>query len=189
MRGCSDGRQDIPPEEQLHSYIQTAVNVTRTEQRQELADLATGPLKSALLNASDDTFKRAYIDKKYDFRQFEIVQRKDVPGGKETQIDFKLVYKSWNAGETAERAPVLETTNRATMVYENGQWAIAKVESLGSNFEWEVGLPMDDVSTKGVDPDGAPVEVESSREEAQKAQEEQQREQESQTSEEGKPQQ
>ena len=164
MRGCSQDRQDIPPEEQLHSYISTAVNVTKAEQRQDLVDITTGPLKAALVNASEDSFKRAYIDKKYDFRSFDVIQRKDAPGGKETQVDFKLVYKSWNAGEPSDRAPVVETSNRATLIYEHGQWAISKVESLGSNFEWDVGLPMDGVSTEGVDPDGPPVEVESSRE-------------------------
>ncbi len=164
MRGCGGGLKDIPPEDQLHSYISTAVNVTKPEQRQELVDLTTGPLKAALINATDETFKRAYIDKKYDFQKFEIVQRKDAPGGKETQVDFKLVYKSWNAGESPERAPLTDTDNRATLVYEHGQWAIAKVESLGSSFEWEVGLPMDDVSTQGVDPEGEPTEVQSSRE-------------------------
>jgi hypothetical protein len=162
-RGCTGARQDIPPEEQLHSYINAAVNVTKAEQRAELVDLTTGPLKAALINASAQSFKRAYIDKKYDFRNFEIIQRKDAPGGKETQLDFKLVYKSWNAGETADRAPVVETSNRATLIYEHGQWAIEKVDSLGSNFEWDVGLPMDAVSTEGVDPEGEPKEIQSSR--------------------------
>ena len=164
VRSCSGGRKDIPPEEQLHSYISTAVNVTKPEQRQELVNLTAGPLKAALVNASEETFKRAYIEKKYDFRSFDIVQRKDAPGGKETQVDFKLVYKSWNAGEPSDRAPIVETNNRATLVYEHGQWAIQKVESLGSAFEWDVGLPMDNVSTEGVDPQGEPKEVESSRE-------------------------
>jgi hypothetical protein len=163
FRGCGAGTTDIPPEEQLHTYITTAVNITKQDQKEDLVNLTTGDLKSALINASEDTFKRAYIDKKYDFRNFEIVTRKDDPGGKQTQIDFKIVYKSWSAGETAERAPVVDTLNRATLIYEYGQWSIAKVESLGSQFEWDVGLPMDEVSTKGVNPEDPPKEVESSR--------------------------
>jgi|GEM_PF-6512363 len=182
MRGCSGrGRVDIAPEDQLHAYINTAVNVTKSEQRQDLLDLTTGELKGSLINASEETFKRAYIDKKFDFKSFDIVQRKDAPGGKETQVDFKLVYKSWSAGESSDRAPLLETTNRATLEYEHGQWAISKVESLGSSFEWEVGLPMDDVSTKGVNPDDAPKEIESSRDDAMQDQKDQAKEQSSAT--------
>ena len=163
IRGCTQVT-DIPPEDQLHSYISLAVNVTRPEQKQDLLDFTTGELKSSLNGATEDTFKRAYIDRKYDFKSFEILERKDVPGKKEVTIDFKLVYKSWNAGESPERAPLVETKNRATLDYQNGQWAISKVESQGSNFEWDVGLPMDNVSTQGVKPEDAPKEIESSRE-------------------------
>jgi hypothetical protein len=188
LRGCSSSREDIPPEEQLHSYIQSAVNVTRPEQRQDLIDLTTGALKAGLVNATEETFKRAYIDKKYDFKEFQIIQRKDAPGGKETQIDFKLVYKAWSAGETAERAPLTETTNRATLVYEHGQWAISKVESLGTNFEWDVGLPMDGVKTEGITPETPPVEVETSRDASEKEQMEMEKSIEEQTREGDKPQ-
>lgn len=163
MRGCTSS-DDIAPEDQLHSYINLAVNITRAEQREELVGLTAGELRTAISSATEETFRRAYIEKKYDFKSFEIIQRRDVPGKKELQVDFKLVYKSWNAGEAPERAPLIETTNRATMVYEHGRWAIAKVESLGSNFEWEVGIPMDDVSTKDVTPEDSPKEIESSRE-------------------------
>jgi hypothetical protein len=178
MRGCSGYDKDIPPEDQLHSYITAAVNVTKPENKQDLVDLTTGALQAAIINASDETFKKAYIDKKYDFKNFEIIQRKDKEDGKETEIDFKLTYRSWNAGEAGERAPIVQTNNRATLEYHRGQWALSKVESLGSQFEWQVGLPMDDVSTKGVTPEDAPIEVESSRqqgEEAQKAQEKEQK--------------
>lgn len=162
-RGCSS-RKDIPPEDQLYSYITTAVNVTRMEQRQELTELATGPLKAALVNASDDSFKKAYIDKRYDFRTFEIIQRKEIEDKNEIMIDFRLVYRSWQSGEPEERAPVIDTTNRAFLVYEHGRWAIARIENVESSYDWEVGLPLDNVSTAGVKPEDAPKEIKSSRE-------------------------
>ena len=174
MRGCTGETKDIPPEDQLHSYISMAVNVTLPEQREELVSLTTGALKSALVNASEESFKKAYIDKKYDFKTFEIVSRKDNPDSKEIELDFKLVYRSWHAGEPPDRAPLLETVNRANMVYDHGQWALSRVESLSSSFEWEVGLPMDGVSTTGVKPEDPPVEIESSRE--QNIEEQKQRE-------------
>jgi hypothetical protein len=177
LRGCSGGAEDIPPEDQLHSYIKAAVNVTKIEHKQELVDLTTGSLKAALINASEETFKKAYIDKKYDFKNFEIIQRKDKEPGKETDIDFKLTYRSWAAGEAGDRAPVVSTTNRATLQYDHGQWALAKIESLSSNFEWDVGLPLDDVSTKGITPESEPVSVESSRQQGEEAQKEQEKEQ------------
>lgn len=165
--GCSIGRcsarKDIPPEDQLHAYISRAIDVTKMEQRQELVDLTTGALRSALINASDESFKKAYIDKHYDFKAFEIVSKNEDIPGERILIDFRLLYKSWNAGEQPDRVPVVDTKNRATLVYEHGRWAIFNVESLESTMDWEVGLPLDNVSTKGVDENTPPVEVDSSR--------------------------
>jgi hypothetical protein len=158
---------DISPEDQLHSYITTAVNVTKPEQKEELMGLTSGPLRSALANTTPESFKRAYIDKKYDFKTFEILNRKEGGSDKEVTIEFRLKYKSWNAGESSERVPVVETTNRATMFYDKGQWSIYRVESQGTNFDWEIGLPMDDVSTKGVTPEDAPKEIETNRDAAE----------------------
>jgi hypothetical protein len=172
-KACTGGPNDISPEDQLHSYIKAAVNITKPEHRNDLVGLTTGGLKAALVNASEETFKRAYIDKKYDFRGFEVMSSKQSDDGKETTIDFKLTYRSWNAGEPEDRAPVTQTTNRATLQYEHGQWALSKVESLSSQFDWEVGLPMDDVKTDGVKPEDAPVEVQSSRDQVQEEQKEQ----------------
>jgi hypothetical protein len=161
--GCSS-RKDIPPEEQLHSYISKAVNVMKPLDRLELVELSAGGLKSSLVNMSDEAFKQAYIDRKYDFRTFEIIERRDI-SEKEVQIDFRIVYKSWRVGERTERAPTLDTKNRAFLIYEYGRWAISKVESLGSSFEWEVGLPLDDVKAEELKPGEEPKEIRSSREE------------------------
>lgn len=163
MRSCSS-RQDIPPEDQLHAYISRAVDITKMEQRQELVDLTTGPLKSALVNASEESFKRAYIDKRYDFRSFEIIEKREVEPAAKVQLDFKLIYKAWNAGENPERIPLTETVNRATLEYVHGQWAISSVENVNTSMDWEVGMPLDNVSTQGVKETDPPAEIQSSRE-------------------------
>ncbi len=168
LAGCTGGgcssRRDIPPEEQLHTYIEKAVNVLKPLDRLDLVDLSADSLKTSLVNMSESSFKQAYIDRKYDFRNFEIIERRDA-SKKEVQIDFRIVYKSWKVGERPERAPVLDTKNRAYLVYEYGRWAISKVESLGSSFEWEVGIPLDDVKAQELKPGEEPKEIISSREE------------------------
>jgi hypothetical protein len=165
MQKCGGGAYgDISPEDQLHSYITTAVNVTKPEQKEDLLNLTSGPLRAALVNTTPESFKKAYIDKKFDFKTFEIINRKEGASSKEVLIEFRLKYKSWNAGENSERMPIVETTNRATMFYEKGQWNIYRVESQGTNFDWEIGLPLDDVSSAGVKPEDAPKEIESNRE-------------------------
>lgn len=159
--GCSS-RKDIAPEEQLHTYISKAVNVIKPVDREDLVSLTSGALRSSLVNMSDDAFKQAYIDKKYDFKTFEILERKD-SSAKSLQIDFRIEYKAWRAGERPERAPFVDTKNRAYMVYEYGRWVISKVESLESNFVWEVGVPLDDVKGEALKEGEEPEEIRSSR--------------------------
>lgn len=165
MRSCS-ARKDISPEDQLHSYINTAVNVTTPEERDALVSLTTGELRRSIAAATEEAFKTAYIDKKYDFRGFEIVERRDIEPEKIVELDFRLNYKSWSAGEEPDLVPFVETLNRAKLVYEQGRWALASVQSLETSFDWEVGLPLDNVDTKGVSPEDPPKEIESSREQA-----------------------
>ncbi len=166
MRGCSS-KSDVPPEEQLHNYINTAVNITSIEEKQELIDLTTGELRRAISGADQEAFMKAYVEKKYDFRGFEIVERRDIEAEKVIEIDFRLNYKSWSAGEEPDLVPFVETLNRAILSYEYGHWAISNVQSLESSFDWEVGLPLDNVDTTGVSPDDPPKEIQSSRSEAE----------------------
>jgi hypothetical protein len=160
---CQDSKV-ASPEERLHKYISTAVNITVLDQKQELAELTSGSLKESILNATESVFKKAYLEKRYEFKSFEIVNRVEVAGKKQVALDYKMVYRSWIAGEVQERAPLQEIVNRANMIYENGQWVISRVENLNQSLEWEVGMSLDGVSTEGVTPESDPVEVQSSRE-------------------------
>lgn len=163
MRSCS-AKKDIAPEEQLHSYINTAVNVTSLEEKEKLIALTSGDLRRAISSATDDAFTTAYINKRYEFRGFEIVERRDITPGELIELDFRLNYKSWSSGEEPHLVPFVETLNRAQLVYEHGRWAIASVKSLETSFDWEVGLPLDDIDTTGVSPEDEPKEINSSRE-------------------------
>lgn len=158
--GCSGGcwRQDVPPENQLHTYITRAVNASVPDDRDGIIELTADPLRAALANLSPTDFKKAYLDTKFEVQTFEILQRQDL-SEKEIHMDFRIVYRSWTAGEVPDRVPTVDTRNRAILKYEFGRWALANVESLESNFHWEIGLSLDDVEAT----DGPPVEVVSSR--------------------------
>jgi hypothetical protein len=166
FRGCSS-KKDIAPEDQLHSYITTAVNVTSSEDKEKLIELTSGELRRAISSASEEAFQKAYIEKKYDFRGFELVERRDIEPGKTLELDFRLNYKSWSTGEEPDLVPFVETLNRAVLTYEHGRWVISNVQSLETSFDWEVGLPLDNVDTTGITPETPPVQIRSSREEAE----------------------
>ena len=145
--------QDIPAEEQLRSYIDLAVNIIRIEQRDELEALTTGEFKDSLTALSEEAFKESYLNRRYEFEEFELIGKTETEPQKEVEIEYRVKFKTWLIGEDKARAPVQEITSIATLKYSQGHWAVAAIKPLDTNFNWDVGLPLDGVSTKGVMPD------------------------------------
>ena len=152
--GCGPKRcnslSDIPPEEQLRTYIDLAVNIIRMEQREELEGLTTGEFKDSLTALSAEAFKSSYLDRRYEFDEFEFLQKTEIEPKKEVQIEYRVKFRTWITGEDKTRAPVQEITSVATLKYSQGQWAIADIKPTDTNFNWDVGLPLDGVLTRGV---------------------------------------
>lgn len=144
------GQDNIPPEEQLRNYIDLAVNITRLEQREELETLITGEFRDTLTSLSDEAFKLSYLDRRYEFDEFEITGNTEIEPKKEIQLEYRVKFRSWMTGEDKTRAPVQEVKSVATLKYSQGQWSIASIKPVDTNFNWDVGLPLDGVSTKGV---------------------------------------
>jgi hypothetical protein len=153
---CSK-RSDIPPENQLHRYIELAVNITRMEQREELESLTTGEFRDQLSSASPEAFKRSYLDRRYDFEDFEVTDKRVVRPDKEVHLEYRVKFRSWYSGEEKTRAPQQDIKSLAVMNYTNGQWAIASIRPLDSTFNFEFGLPLEGVSTQGVTEDSPVV--------------------------------
>jgi hypothetical protein len=146
---CSK-RSDVPPESQLHRYIELAVNITRMEQREELESLTTGAFRDQLSSSSPEAFKRSYLDRRYDFEDFEVTGKTIVRPDKEIHLEYRVKFRTWLSGEDASRAPQQDIKSIAVMNYTNGQWAIASIRPLDTSFNFEFGLPLEGVSTEGV---------------------------------------
>jgi hypothetical protein len=159
--GCGPSRcrarSDVPPEEQLRAYLDLAVNITRMDQREELESYTTGAFLDNLSSASPEAFKKNYLDRRYEFEIFEVTGKSEVEPKKEIRLEYRVKYKTWLSGEDKTRSPVQEVRSIATMKYINGQWVIAEVTPVDSEYSWEVGLPMEGVSTEGVTPDSPVV--------------------------------
>lgn len=142
-----------PPENQLHRYIELAVNVTRMEQREELESLTTGEFRDQLSSASPEAFKRSYLDRRYKFDDFEVTGKTVVRPDKEIHLEYRVKFTTWLSGEDGSRAPEQDIRSVAIMNYTNGQWAIASIRPLDTSFNFEFGLPLEGVSTEGVNVD------------------------------------
>lgn len=157
-RSCSP-KSDISAEEQLRSYIDLAVNITRTEQREDLESLTTGEFRDQLSSTSPEAFKKAYLDRRYEFEEFEILGRSEVVPERELELEYRVKFRSWVTGEDRTAAPMLEIKSLARMKYTNGQWAIASIRPIDTEYNWDVGLPMAGVSTKDLPPEDPSPEV------------------------------
>ncbi|NBW80762.1 hypothetical protein EBR21_03315 [bacterium] len=161
VSGCGPvrcgARVDISPEDQLNNYITLAVNITRMDQREELENLTTGEFRDHLTSSSPEAFKKAYLDRRYDFDAYEVISKSEVEAGREIQLEYRMKFRTWLTGEDNKRAPVQEIRSLATMKYTNGQWAIASIKPLDSEYNWDVGLPLEGVSTQGITPDSPVV--------------------------------
>lgn len=153
---CSK-RSDIPPENQLHRYIELAVNITRMEQREELENLTTGSFRDQLTSASPEAFKRSYLDRRYKFDDFEVLSKAVVQQDKEVHLEYRVKFKTWISGESEERAPVQDIKSVAVMKYTYGQWAIDSIRPIDTAYNFEFGLPLEGVSTEGVTVDSPVV--------------------------------
>lgn len=150
-------RVDVSPEEQLRSYIDLAVNITRMDQREELESFTTGDFKDQITSASAEVFKRSYLERRYEFDEFEVTNTTEVNPKKEVNIEYRVKFRSWLTGEDKTRVPAQDIKSLAVLKYTNGQWAIASIRPLDTTFNWDFGLPLDNVSTKGVTVDSPVV--------------------------------
>lgn len=150
-------RVDVLPEEQLRSYIDLVVNITRMEQREDLENYTTGEFRDHLTASTAEAFKKAYLDRRFEFEVFEVTGKTETDPGREVQLEYRVKFRSWQAGEDKARAPMQEMKSLATMKYTNGQWAIASIRALDSEFQWDIGIPLEGVSTQGVTPDSPVV--------------------------------
>ncbi len=161
IAGCGPSRcrarSDVAPEDQLRSYIDLAVNITRMEQREELESYTTGAFLDQLSAASPEAFKKNYLDRRYEFEVFEVTGKTEVEPQREMRLEYRVKFKTWLTGEDKSKAPSQDVRSIATMKYTNGQWAISEVTPVDSEYNWEVGLPMEGVSTEGVTPDSPVV--------------------------------
>ena len=144
---------DVSAEEQLRSYIDLAVNITRMDQREELESFTTGEFRDHITSASPEAFKESYLNRRFEFDEFEVTSKKEVDPQREVHLEYRVKFRSWLTGEDKARSPSQDVKSLAVMKYTNGQWAIASIKPLDSSYNWDVGLPMDGVSTQGITPD------------------------------------
>lgn len=138
---CGGNRTDLSPDMVVEGYLNTALNMTQVAQREQLLQYTTGNLKSAIASVSEDTIRRAYIDKKYEITSYAVVERRDRTP-RETEITFQLTYKDLGEGDKAKPkgsdAPKVTTENTVSVIKEQEAWYIRDVIGQKTSIDFPV---------------------------------------------------
>lgn len=130
ISGCTCSDDDrIAPEMAVESYLDIALNMRSIEEKEDLLDLTTGALKAAIASANDEVIRQAYIDKKYSFQSYAVMERRDRTP-REVEITFQLIYQDLGSKEQprkAEEVAITTTENTLVLIKEKDQWLIREV--------------------------------------------------------------
>lgn len=147
-RFCGTSHSDMNPEQVVEAYLNVALNMTSVAERGELMEYTTGNLKNAISQASDETLKAAYIDRKYKIENYSVVERRDRTP-RETEVTFRLTYKDLGTAEPkpVNEAPKVTTENTVSVVRENKLWLIKDVMGNKTSIDFPVA-PESQISAK-----------------------------------------
>lgn len=135
---CQKSHGDMSAEEVVESYLELAFNITDLSQKDELMELTTENLQAALAGATNETFKEAYIDRKYKLKRFSLMERRDRTP-RETEITFQLTYLDiQNESKKVEEAAEVMTENTVAVIREKGVWKIREVVGSKTTFDFPV---------------------------------------------------
>lgn len=141
---CAVSRSDMSPEQVVEAYLNLALNMSEVSQKYELMEFTSGQLKDAISGATDETIKKAYIERKYKLLRFSLVERKDLTP-KESHITFQISYKerlAENTQQTMDEAPQIMTENIVALNKEKGRWYIHDVLGNKTTVDFPVS-PLD----------------------------------------------
>lgn len=132
---CTKNRKDLTPEEVVQNYLDVTLNMSSIQDRGRLINLTTGNLRSAIEQASDETLKEAYIDKKFHLEAYSVVERRDRTP-RETEITFVITYRELGSDSQISEAPQVTTENTVAVIKHKGAWAIRDVLSKTTSLDF-----------------------------------------------------
>lgn len=135
---CRVSREQMGPEDVVKAYLDLAFNFDKLEQRDHLIEYTTGDLKAALAEASPETIKTAYIDKRYSLKKFSVLQRYD-RSPREAEVTYELRYQQFSPDKKDVDAALVTTENTVALWKIDGKWFIKDVVGTKTSFDFPWG--------------------------------------------------
>ena len=144
-RGCSKSHNEMTPEEVVEAYLDASLNAQSLSDKELILEYTTGALRSSIAQASDEEFKRSYIERDIKLEAYAVVQSKKRTL-RETEITYELRFKNLlepnDKGELVKikesEAALINSENTVSVVREDRLWLIKDV--LGNKTSMEFPL-------------------------------------------------
>lgn len=134
---CSGDRMAMTPEQVVETYLSQSLNMEQLSDKDTLLALTTGNLNAAIREASDEYLTKAFINRKYDVKNFTIMERRDRTP-RETEITFTLSFQTPQNGLAAKSLPTTSTENTVALIKEKGAWWIRDVVGKKTTIDFPV---------------------------------------------------
>ncbi|MGE0171977.1 MAG: hypothetical protein AB7T49_04300 [Oligoflexales bacterium] len=136
---CGKARSEMTPEEVVETYLNVSLNMRDPVEKENLLALTTGTLKSAIMQASDETIQKAFIERNYQLDSYSVVERRDRTP-RETEITFRLQYRDLgkNRNVKPQDAPVTTTENTVSVIKEEKSWFMKDVLGKKTSIDFPV---------------------------------------------------
>ena len=96
----------MTPEQVVQKYLDISFSMNSIDDRAKLINLTIGPLREQLETVSDENIEEAFVNKRYSFEEYELVERRDRTP-RETEITYRLVIKILRVERVAPSKAVL----------------------------------------------------------------------------------
>jgi hypothetical protein len=137
FRSCTrPSRSDMTAEQVVEAYLNAAFSMKSPEDKNHLLAYSTGDLESAIAGATEETIRKAYLDRRYTLQSYSTIGRRDRTPH-EAEVTFRLVYKELPESSTNDKDAVLLTTeNTVALEKASDGWRIREVIGAKSTFDF-----------------------------------------------------
>ncbi len=142
FRSCTQpSRSEMTAEQVVEAYLNAAFSIKSVEDKKNLLAYATGDLEIAIAGATEETFRKAYVERRYTtLESFSIVGRRDRTPH-ETEVTFQLVYRELPEFTTDDKdATLITTLNTVAMDKAPDGWRIRSVIGAKSTFDFPLSV-------------------------------------------------
>lgn len=115
------------PEETVKAFVLLSSSTKSPEDKKKLTESCTGDMEAAFSKMSDENFKKTYLEKKLNLKDFKVVASNI--GTESAEVRYLVNVDNETGGKSANESNVREVL----LLLKDGVWKIAAVRIFGTD--------------------------------------------------------